>query len=194
MVETLYEFLTQSPQAYFLVFAVAAGDAVLPALPSETLLILGGILAARGKLDLTWLIVLGALGAFVGDNTSYWIGRGGGGRLRKRLERRESFRKRFEWANRRLQAGGGYIVALSRFIPGARTAVTFSAGALGMHWGRFVLLSLAGASVWSVYACLIGYFGGRTFADSEWKALVLAFGLALAFGGAIEAGRRLRSA
>src|SRR5687767_5326044 len=57
MVETLYHFLTESPQAYLLVFGVAAGDAIFPALPSETLLILGGVLASHGELDLTLLIV-----------------------------------------------------------------------------------------------------------------------------------------
>jgi membrane protein DedA with SNARE-associated domain len=194
MVETLYHFLTESPQAYLLVFGVAAGDAVFPALPSETLLILGGVLASHGDLDLTWLIVLGALGAFVGDNTSYWIGRSGGGRLRRRLETRESFRKRFDWARARLRAGGGYIVALARFVPGGRVAVTFSAGALGMPWGRFAALSALGAVSWSVYSCLIGYFGGKVFADSEWKALVLAFGIAIAIGALIELARRRHGA
>ena len=192
MVETLYHFLTESPQAYFIVFGVAAGDAIFPALPSETLLILGGVLASHGELDLTWLIALGALGAFVGDNTTYWIGRGGGGRLRRRLEKRESFRKRFDWARRRLSAGGGYIVALARFVPGGRVAVTFSAGALGMHWGRFVVLSWIGAVSWALYSTLIGYFGGKVFADSEWKALLLAFGVAFAIGALIEAVRRAR--
>lgn len=192
LIESLYQFLTESPQAYLIVLGVAAGDAVIPALPSETLLILGGVLAATGELDLTWLIVLGAIGAFVGDNTSYWIGRGGGGPVRRRLERRPSFQRRFAWANERLSAGGGYIIPLSRFVPGGRTAVTFSAGALGIRWLRFALLSAIGATVWSLYATLIGYFGGRVFADEEWKALLLAFAIAVAVGAAIEAVRRLR--
>lgn len=192
MIESLYHFLTESPQAYLIVFGVAAGDAVVPALPSETLLILGGVLAANGDLELGWLIVLGAIGAFVGDNTSYWIGRGGGGPVRRRLERRPSFQKRFAWANGRLRAGGGYVIPLSRFVPGGRTAVTFSAGALGISWLRFALLSAAGAIVWALYATLVGYFGGRVFAEEEWKALLLAFGIAIAVGAAIEAARRLR--
>lgn len=192
MFESLYHFLTESPQAYLLVLAVAAGDAVVPALPSETLLILGGVLASRGDLTLELLIALGAIGAFVGDNTSFWIGRGGGGRLRQRLERRESFSRRFEWARQRLRAGGGYIVPLARFVPGGRTAVTFSAGALGMSWPRFALLSALGATAWAVYSTLIGYFGGQVFAEEEWKALLLAFGIAIAVAAAIEVARRIR--
>jgi membrane-associated protein len=192
VVESLYQFLTDSPQAYLLVLAVATGDAVIPVLPSETLLILGGVLAAGGDLDLAWLIPLGAVGAFAGDNASYWIGRGGGGRLRRRLEKRASVKQKFEWARGRLRAGGGYIVPLSRFIPGGRTAVTFSAGALGMSWPRFAILSALGATVWATYATLVGYFGGRVFAHQEWKAVALAFGIALAVAAVIEAARRLR--
>ena len=194
MFDTLYHFLTESPQAYLLVLGVAAGDAVLPVLPSETLLILGGVLAARGDLTLELLMALGAVGAFAGDNLSYWLGRGGGGRLRRRLERRASVKKKFEWACGRLNAGGGYIVPVSRFIPGGRTAITFSAGALGFSWLRFALLSAVGAAVWSVYATLVGYFGGRVFADQEWKAVLLAFGIALGVAALIEGARRLRSA
>jgi membrane protein DedA with SNARE-associated domain len=190
--ESLYHLLADTPQAYLIVFAVAAGDAVLPALPSETLLILGGVFAAHERLDLLPLIAAGALGAAVGDNVSYWVGRGGGAPVRRRLEKRKSFAKRLEWARARLRAGGGYIVPVARFVPGGRTAVTFSAGALGFSWPRFVLLVAVGAVSWAVFASLVGYFGGRAFEDSEWKALVLAFGIAAAVTAIIEGGRRLR--
>lgn len=190
MLDTLYQFVTESPQAYVLVFAVAAGDAVLPMLPSETLLILAGVVAAGGELDLALLIPLGALGAFLGDNVSYSIGRTGGKPLVRRLAKRPRFRDQLEWARRRLRAGGGYIVPLARFVPGGRTAVTFSAGALKMSWPRFLLLSAVGATAWSAYSTLIGYFGGQVFAHSEWKAVLLAFGIAVGVGAAIELVRR----
>jgi membrane protein DedA with SNARE-associated domain len=188
----LYHLLTDAPQAYLIVFAVAAGDAVVPALPSESLLIVGGVFAAHGELDLTWVIAAGALGAVVGDNTSYWVGRTGGGWVRRRLEKRESFKKRLEWARKRLHAGGGYIVPVARFIPGGRTAVTFSAGALKMSVLRFVILVVIGAVSWSFFASLVGYFGGRAFENSEWKAVLLAFAIAAAVTLVIEGVRRLR--
>jgi membrane protein DedA with SNARE-associated domain len=187
----LYHLLTDAPQAYLIVFAVAAGDAVLPILPSETLVILGGVFAAHGRLDLTAVIVAGALGATLGDNVSYWVGRGGGAPIRRRLERRPKFADKLEWARGRLRAGGGYIIPVSRFVPGGRTAVTFSAGALSFPWIRFLGLSTVGGVVWSLYAGLVGYFGGRTFENSEWKALVLAFAIAAVVTLLIEGGRRV---
>ena len=194
MFEWLYEFVTQSPQAYLLVFAIAATDAVFPAVPSETLLILGGVQAAQGELSLWWLIAAGAVGAFLGDNTSYWIGRTGGRPLVRKLEKRKRFVGKLDWARARLRAGGGYTVAVARFVPGGRTAVTFSAGALRMGWPQFLLLSALGATGWALYSALVGYLGGRAFAHSEWQALLLAFGIALAVTAAIEGARRLRGA
>ena len=71
----LIDLLTGSVWTYPLLFGICAGDAVFPALPSETAMIVCGIQAGRGQLSLTWVIVVGALGAFVGDNTSYSLGR-----------------------------------------------------------------------------------------------------------------------
>src|SRR5215212_4483399 len=47
-------------------------------LPGETILIASGILVQRGHLDLGDVIVFGILGAVVGDQIGYWVGREGG--------------------------------------------------------------------------------------------------------------------
>ena len=60
----LIDLLTGSVWTYPLLFGICAGDAVFPALPSETAMIVCGIQAGRGQLSLTWVIVVGALGAF----------------------------------------------------------------------------------------------------------------------------------
>ena len=75
MFQTLYDLLASPPQAYFILFGIAALDAVLPIAPSETAAIVAGLLAALGKLDVGLAIAAGAAGAFVGDNSSYMLGR-----------------------------------------------------------------------------------------------------------------------
>ena len=73
--DSILNLLWDAPQAYLIVLALAAGDAVLPVLPSETAVILAGILSTTGpKLTLSWVIVAAAVGAFIGDNTSYALG------------------------------------------------------------------------------------------------------------------------
>ncbi len=75
MFESAFDLLSQSPEAYVIVFALALGDGVFPAFPSETGLILAGLLSVVGELELGWVIAAGAAGAFAGDSLSYGLGR-----------------------------------------------------------------------------------------------------------------------
>ena len=66
---------SSSPWFYLIIFAIAALDSVLPIVPSETLVIIGGVSAGLGNLWIPLVIVVAASGAFIGDNMSYLIGR-----------------------------------------------------------------------------------------------------------------------
>lgn len=184
--------------AYAIVFLLALLDAVLPVVPSETAVITAGVVAAGGDLFLPLVIVLAAAGAFLGDNTAYWIGRRFGTWVVEKFFSGEKAKKRLDWAERQIEERGGVLIVVGRFIPGGRTAITLSCGLLRYSWPRFVALDAVAASVWAVYAALLGYFGGRAFEHEAWKGLVLALAIGFAMAGAIEAGRwvlkRVRSA
>ncbi|HTA35523.1 MAG TPA: hypothetical protein VK761_02310, partial [Solirubrobacteraceae bacterium] len=62
------------PLLFVLVMAESSGVPI----PGETALIAAALLASRGKLQIEWVIVLAAVGAIVGDNIGYLIGRKGG--------------------------------------------------------------------------------------------------------------------
>jgi membrane-associated protein len=176
-----------------LLFAICLGDAVLPALPSETAAIVCGIQAARGNLSLPLVLVIAALGAFGGDNTSYALGRWVGKPVQERLFSGDAARRRLDWAKNFLKERGGYVLVVARFIPGGRTATTFTAGLVRFSWARrFVPYIAAAAVLWSLYAVLLGYLGGRTFRDKPIYALLFAFGLAALVTVAVELTRRLR--
>jgi membrane-associated protein len=66
----LIDLLTGSLWTYPLLFGICVGDALVPAFPSETAVIVCGIQAARGELSLEWVIAWAAAGAFIGDNAS----------------------------------------------------------------------------------------------------------------------------
>ena len=92
-----------------------------------------------------------------------------------------------------LDERGAYIILIARFIPGGRTAVTFSAGYVRTFaWRRFIVYDVIAGILWATYAALLGYFGGKTFEEDPWKGLLLAFGFALAVTGVIEVVRYLR--
>lgn len=177
---------------YGVVFLLCLLDALVPVVPSETAVITAGVVAAAGDLALPLIVVAAALGAFAGDNVSYVIGRRFGNGIVDRFFSGQKTRRRIDWAERHLRERGVQLILVGRFLPGGRTAVTISAGLLHFAWPRFLAADAVAALVWSVYASLLGYFGGRAFEHTPWQGLLLALGLGVALGGAVEGGRQLR--
>jgi membrane protein DedA with SNARE-associated domain len=191
--QNLIDILTASSWTYLLLLAICAGDAVLPLLPSESALIVCGIQAARGELSLGWVIFFGALGALIGDNTSYALGRYVGKPITDRFFSGERARARLEWAHRFLEERGSYILIIARFIPGGRTAATFTSGLVHLRWlTQFLPYVVVAAIFWATFAAFLGYLGGRTFENQPILALLLAFGIAAIIGGLAELIRRRR--
>jgi membrane-associated protein len=189
----LIDLLTGSVWAYPLLLGICAGDAVFPALPSETAVIVCGIQAARGQLSLGWVIFFAALGAFAGDNASYTAGRWLGHPLAQRFFSGERAQARIDWARRFLKERGSYVLIVARFVPGGRTAATFTSGLVHLRWlTRFVPYVFVAAILWALYGALVGYIGGRTFRDQPIYALLLAFGIAALTTVTIELFRRRR--
>ena len=193
LLQGLIDLLTGSLWTYPLLFGICAGDALIPAFPSETAVIVCGIQAARGQLALEWVIVWAAAGAFTGDNASYAVGRWLGTPAVKRFFSGEVAQGRLNWARNFLKERGSYVLIVARFIPGGRTAATFTAGLVQLRWSmRFAPYILAAAVLWSVYAALLGYLGGRLFEDKPIYALLLAFGIAAVITVGVEGWRRVR--
>jgi membrane-associated protein len=193
MWDTLFHALSDAPQAYVILFALAALDVVFPLLPSETALILAGVLCVEGPhLSLGWVLTSAAAGAFVGDSSSYVIGRYVGHPLRQRFFDGRRARKVMDWARAQLELRGGMLIVVARCVPGGRTATTLTCGMTHFPYPRFAAFGLAAAVMWSVYGGLLGYLGGRLFHDKPWAALLVAFGIAGAIALASEAWRRYR--
>jgi len=165
------EWISGAWWSYPLIFAVSMIDAFFPVVPSESVVITAGNLASSGDLRLLGVIAAAAGGAIVGDNISYAIGKYAGEHTVKRLFRSDKARRGFEWAEQQLERRGFYIIVIARFIPGGRTAVTFSSGYThAMPWRRFIV-------------------AGKTFEDQPWKGLFLGFLIAIGVAGGIEAIR-----
>lgn len=179
-----------SPWTYAVVLAVAAVDAVFPLVPSETVAIAAGVLAGAGELSIAAVIAVAAAGAFVGDNGSYLLGRRFGDVATRRLLRGSRGRRGRERAERMLARRGGYLILVSRFVPGGRTVTTLTAGLTEMPWPRFARLAAFAAVVWGSYAGLLGYLGGRAFEDEPWRGLLLGLAFAAGITLAVEGLRR----
>jgi membrane protein DedA with SNARE-associated domain len=179
--------------AYPVIFIVAVVDAFFPVVPSETVVIVGGNLASSGDLSLPVVILAGAAGAIVGDNISFGIGTLVGEKTVKRWFGSGKWAKRLAWAEKTLDERGAYIILVARFIPGGRTAVTFSAGYIPTFpWRRFIVYDTVAGFAWATYAALLGYFGGKTFEERPWVGLLIALGIALTLGMLVEVVRHWR--
>lgn len=189
----LIDLLTGSVWTYPILFGICVGDAIFPAFPSETAMIVCGIQAARGNLSFSAVVAVGAAGAFIGDNGAYAIGRWAGQPFVDRFFSGERARKRLDWAKGFLHERGSYVLVVARFVPGGRTATTFTAGLVHMHWlTRFVPFIFIAAVGWSLYGALLGYLGGRLFENHPFYALLVAFGIAASVTGTVEGARWLR--
>jgi membrane-associated protein len=178
--------------SYLLVFGLAFADVLFPLVPSETTVITAGVLASQGDMHLSLIILAGGAGAVAGDNTAYLLGHYFEQPLRRRLFSSDRAQARIKWAERQIQERGGQLIVVARFIPGGRTVVTFASGWLEMRWRRFIAFDVIAGAVWASYAALLGYFGGKAFENAAWKGLLLAFGIALAVTGGVEAVRWVR--
>src|SRR3954451_13343074 len=111
-----------SPITYLVVLLASGADVLSPPVPSETIVVTSGIVAAKGGLSVFLLIPLAALGAFCGDNASYWLGRRIGDPIAARAFRSDSAKERLAWAERAIKGHGSILIVVGRFIPGGRTA------------------------------------------------------------------------
>lgn len=152
--------------------------------PGETTLVTAALYAGTtGRLDIAGVVVAAAVGAIVGDNAGYWIGRELGYRWLVRHGRL------IRVTSRRLKLGqylfrrhGGKVVFFGRFVAVLRALAAFLAGASCMGWRRFLVFNAAGGIVWAVVYGLGAYELGQRAAS-----LVRPVGRVLVAGAAAAA-------
>jgi membrane protein DedA with SNARE-associated domain len=168
------------------ILLIAFLDAVIPIVPSETCVIIGGVAAADGSYPLPLVILCAAAGAFLGDNFSFMLGRKAGPWFERRADRKEKSRRRLDAAKRQIRERGGMLLITARFIPAGRTALTLACGITEQRQRWFVKWIAIAALIWATYASLLGYIGGAAFEDDHTKAFLFAFAIALGANLVIE--------
>ena len=132
-------------------------------LPGDSLLVMAGLYAAGGHLDIWFLNFLLIPMAVAGDAVSYWIGARAGPHLfnrpRSRLFRPEHVQAAHEFYERH----GGKAIILARFMPLVRTFVPVVAGVAGMTYRRFAAFNVIGGAGWVLSMTLTGYVLGTRF-------------------------------
>ena len=182
---------SSSPWFYLIIFAIAVLDSVLPIVPSETLVIIGGVSAGLGNLWIPLVIVVAAAGAFIGDNLSYFIGREASDWVTRRQTRTDKGAARMAKIVEQVHERGGLLLITARFIPGGRTALTLSCGVTKQPRRWFISWAAVAAVIWGNYAALLGFIGGKSFEDNHTLAYIIAFVSAFSITLVIELVRWL---
>jgi membrane-associated protein len=188
----LTESLGSSAWLYVILMSVSLLDSFLPLIPSEPVIIIAGVFAATGTTNLALVIAATAVGAFLGDQVPYWIGRRLSGSVERHLPPGSKRRATHDWISRRLETRGGFVLISTRFIPVGRYLVTITTGMVRYDYRQFVLFTVLGGTAWSTYTVLTGYLGGVLFQDNALLALGVGIVLAIALSGLMELIRRLR--
>ena len=183
---------SSSPWFYLIIFVIAVFDSVLPVVPSETLVIIGGVAAGSGSLSITLVILSAASGAFIGDNMSYLLGREASDAITRRYTKTERGKHRLETVIHQIHERGGLLLITARFIPGGRTVLTLACGITRQERKWFVQWAAAAACIWALYASLLGFIGGKTFEDNHTLAFGVAFTTAISATLLIELVRMAR--
>ena len=176
-----------------IIFVIAFLDSVIPIVPSETMVIIGGVAAGAGDQSLILVILSGAVGAFLGDNTAYLIGANMSNWIERHAESRPRQQQRLYWAEQQIRVRGGLLLITARFIPGGRTALTISSGVTRQPQRWFMGWIAVAVTIWATYAALLGYIGGKAFEDDHTRAFLVAFGSAIAVTALIEVVRHFWS-
>lgn len=157
--QSVAEFLIHHPAvSVAAAFAIAFCESfvlVSFVFPGSTLLFAVGIIAAAAPVPLGGILASAVLGAVAGQASSFWLGRS----VRRAPGRVWPFNRNPELvgdARSLFQQCGVAGVFASRFVAPLRAVVPFTAGMFGMTAGRFWLLNVASALIWTPGVLLSG--------------------------------------
>ena len=183
--------LVESLWIYPSVFAVSLIDAVIPVVPSESVII-GAASAWQsvGKPILPLLFLAGAAGAWCGDQTAYFIGTKVDVRHVK-FFKRPKILAALDWAEHALEHRGTLYIIAARFIPMGRVAVNLSAGALRFPRRRFMAVDAVATSVWAAWGILIGTAAASLLGDNLLLSIAAGITGGIVLGFAVDKVMRL---
>jgi membrane-associated protein len=134
-------------------------------LPGDSLLVVAGIFAARGDLNVVILLVTLFIAAVVGDAVGYLTGAKLGPRLFTRQKSMLFRPSHLEKARDFYEKYGGKTIIIARFVPIVRTFAPIVAGAAAMPYRQFVIFNVVGGFLWVFSMILSGYFLGNLLRD-----------------------------
>lgn len=147
-------------------------ETVFPPVPSEVIMTVAGVAAARGTLNYGGVVAAGTAGAMLGNYLWFLLAiKLGGARLRGFIDRNCRWLT-LDWheverGQRLFDKHGAAIVCLARMLPTFRSLISIPAGLFGLSHTRFLFFSALGTAGWSAALAGLGYGLGASITDVE---------------------------
>lgn len=166
MTDFIIEWIARG--GYFGIFLLMALENIVPPIPSEVIMGLGGMAVARSHMALVPLILWGTAGTTVGNLFWYEIGRRMGvARFRPFVERHQRWLT-MDWddvvrLDRFFHKHGHWVIFVFRFLPTFRTVISLPAGMAKMPLWKFLLFTFVGSAIWNTMLAAAGLLLGSHF-------------------------------
>ncbi|MFC7473390.1 DedA family protein [Dankookia sp. GCM10030260] len=166
------------------VFALMLAENLFPPLPSEMVIPLAGVAAARGQMSLPGVILAGLAGSLAGNAVWFELARAfGTERMYRIIDRLHRFtrlgREEIGQAEAALRRNGPAAVCIGRMMPGLRTGISIPAGLVALPRSVFYIWTAVGTAIWTGGLALAGYLLQDSFHLVEYWAGPIGAGLAL---------------
>jgi len=145
----------------FLIIFLETGIVVTPFLPGDSLLFVGGALAATGLFDIKILFLTVFVAAVAGDTVNYHIGKYLGPKIFKKESSWLFHKEHLLRAQAFYEKHGKKTIILARFIPIIRTFAPFVAGIGSMSYRVFLAYNIIGGFFWSGLFTFSGFLFGN---------------------------------
>lgn len=147
-------------------------ETVFPPVPSEVIMTVAGVSAARGNMTFGGVVASGTLGAMLGNYLWFWLAiKFGSDRLHRFADRYGRWLtlswQEIDRGQLLFKKHGSIIVLVARMLPTFRSLISIPAGVFGMSHRRFLVFSTIGTAGWSAALAGAGYLLGSQFEDVE---------------------------
>ena len=164
--EAILAYLEDAPALLIIAMGLAAFIESLAIVgvivPGVAIIVAFSLLASTAEVEVFPLLLSGAVGSFLGDSLSFWLGK----HSKDALLLWRPLKKRPELVARAYKFCHRYGIAsllIGRFIGPLRPLVPMTAGILNYSWNRFLLAALIGCLLWAPVYILPGYYSVQLF-------------------------------
>ena len=167
--EIISDSVKNNPNIAYLVICLAMFlENIIPPIPSEIIMPLGGFYVYQGVLNFYILVVFGVIGTVLGALPWYYLGRFlNEKKLANIVETKGKFlgitAKDLNKSKLWFDKYGVSLVFWGRLIPGIRTLISVPAGIELMPTNKFLIWTSLGSLIWVIFLSFSGYIFGENY-------------------------------